>query len=292
MKKDSDKFITLYPEKGPPLELLRDEFEKEYLPRLLRGAWNDSNALARLLKTAIEDGFFTSLLEFSKRLYEIDTDKVRGLCIYADVLIRHKLLDQAQSLLQSHPEKNGHVLVNLAKVYFDKNQEEHGMKCLEEAVNIDPNLDPGLKWYLSLLNQKMGSAICESKIFDLTQKKISWRPQLWLARKLLEEKRLAEAVSIYRYLVRTFTPLHQDAMIHISGDLGRNGYGDQIMDICFSIYEPEFHGILPAVNIIQSCLIHLKKNKAQEILDRVKNLKLPEWEKRIFELQAQIDDHG
>lgn len=246
--------IEVYDEYGRQLFVSKEVWRKDVLPGQLEKDWDDADALYSDIVSALRDEFYKDVLGATARLLEIDTNRERAITIRGITLMKVGKIDQAEDIFQNYMDKNGRsaiILTNLAKVYAERGDDAGSFKILRESLEIDPNMDNAVEWYMAIHNEKGGSAEVKSALRDLAQIDGSWRPQLWLARYALEENDLASALNLYEGILDLTDD--SDALMMISGDLGNNGHIEQILGFVAPVYLPEKHGPNAGRNLLEAC---------------------------------------
>ena len=223
---DSD-WIRSFGQAGQVILISKNEWRTRVLPANLQAAWEDREKLYTLLVMALQDGFAVDILDAAKHLHEIEPDQSRSTCVYGIALLQNNRLDAAEVVLLGHLKdygEDGYVLTNLAKVYAARNQHDKAEATLWHSLEIDPNQDNAVRWYVAIQRERAGSDAATSALQRIAAIEGSWRPQLWLAGAALENGRPAEAVALYRQCIaRAGDPVPADVVMQISGDLGNHG---------------------------------------------------------------------
>src|SRR5690606_28975961 len=75
--------IQIYDQYGRELYLTREQWRQDILPGSLKSNWNNVEVLYNLIVTSLNDGFAAEVLDAGEQLYRLESDSVRGTCIYA-----------------------------------------------------------------------------------------------------------------------------------------------------------------------------------------------------------------
>ena len=109
-------------------------------------------------------------------------------------------LNEAQRLFEAFLAEHGEdgvVLTNLAKIYYRRGEHARAESILWHALEVDPNQENGLNWYLAMQRERGGEAAALAALKRIADLPRSWRARLWLAREALERKDLAAAETFY-----------------------------------------------------------------------------------------------
>lgn len=198
---------------------------------------------------------------------------------------------EAKSILESYIAKygeTGYVLTNLAKVYANENNNVKTEELLWKGLQLDPNQDNGIEWWIAINNEKGGKPAYLDELKKLSSVNRSWRPQLWLAREALEQKDLPTAVEYYKHII-SLAKDGPDVLMQISGDLGKNGYYNEIFSLILPIYDPYKHGVWPGINILQAYLEGARYDEGSEFLKKMFALNRPDIREKLSEFSTQFD---
>ncbi len=285
--------IYFFDQSGKELYTTKSLWLESVLLPDLKANYNNPDNLYNLIVGALNDGFQEFLLDAGKQLYKIDKNIERAGCIYAIILMKNNLLKEAQGILEEAINtigKTGTLLTNLAKVYAEYNNWEKVENILLEALKIDPNQDNGLDWYLAIhreKNQEIGYIEALNKISQFDN---SWRALVYLADLELKNNNIQSAINYYKKATNIERNLPSDILMKISGDLGLNGYIDEIIYIIEPLFKAEIHNFSLANNLIKAYMDKKKYHEAQRILDEYKKHNNPTIKKDILFWQKKLDN--
>lgn len=276
--------ITLYDNLGRQFEISRDQWRTQVLPDQLATAHDDPEALYALIVSALEDGFVEEVLPASERLFEIDPVRERAHTMRGIALLKTGDLDGAEQVLNAYLDEfgpSGVVLTNLAKVQYERGQVAEAEATLWLALTQDPNQDNGLIWFCTLQQDKVGDEGLWDAMRRVAALPKSWRPQLWLARHALEQRNLDEAKRLYAHVLKE-APDEPEVLMMISGDLGNNGYANEILEIVRPLYDPARHDPRAGINLLQAMLQSGRVADGEELLHELFNLNRPDLRDHLF----------
>jgi tetratricopeptide (TPR) repeat protein len=249
------KPIIVHDEHGRRYELSRAAYAEKVLAMEFREAANDPHRLYGAIVMALQDEFLHEALDPAQRLFEIDPNHNRAATMLGITFMKNGMLDEAERILsgQLAREKNGPLMVNLAKVWDALGRTTEARQLLREALSIDPNLDNGLMWHGAIAREEGGQEGYLRALRDVARETGSWRPQLWLARDFLEHGDKDGAVLIYRQVLdgREFPG---DALMMITGDMGNYGLAKEMIQLVLPRYDELRHDILAGRNLLQACV--------------------------------------
>jgi len=281
----NDEMITIYDELGREMQVTREEWREKVLLGNLEKAYNDPDALYEYIVSGLNDGFVDDLRKPAERLLKIDPDPFRATCILGIVYTQLKKLSKAEALFKNCMNKHGehaYVLTNLAKVYGERMQPELELETLWHALELDPNQENGVIYYVSLIKERDGEAGERSALERMASLPGSWRPQIWQARALLECKDLDAAMALYRHALATVKdPVPADMLMQISGDLGQRGYLLEILDLVGPHFAPSKHGLAVGNNLLKAYHDLGMLESGYELLSNLQACQRPDWRQTL-----------
>ena len=284
--------IRVFDEYGRELFITKEQWRTNVLPGSLKSNWDNPNQLYTVIIGSLNDGFFADVQDAAKHLYEVDPIPVRGVCTYGIVLMKNNRLDEAESLFLAHIHAQGEegvVLTNLAKVYSARNQIQKADDTLWQALELDPNQDNGLLWYATQCRERSGEGAWLEAFARVAALPGSWRAQLWLARAALEAHKLEKALSYYQQsLDRIGESVPADLLMQIGGDLAKNGFLKESIQITEPRFVPEIHGLAVGNNLIKAHLDLGEVDAARGILDRLYALRRPDFKQNLSFWDTEI----
>lgn len=288
---EQPEMITVYDKFGRTLLVPKQEWQHNVLPGQLAEASNDPAALYQAIVMALNDGFHNEVVAASERLLQIDDDQERSHVIRGIVLLKIGDLDGSEQILTSYIDKHGAtgtVLTNLAKVYAERGNGEQAEATLWDGLKLDPNQENGLLWWAAIHEERLGQQGFLDSMNKAATIPGSWRPQLWLARKSLEQERLEEAIRHYEAILKVAAD-HGDVLMQISGDLGSHGYLDEIITLILPVYDPEKHDVQTGLNVLQAYVEKGDYIPGQRFLQRMYVLDRPEIRERLHYYAAEFE---
>lgn len=287
---EGEEPVRFYDGEGNEVVASKSVYREKILPGIYERAWDEPDALYGAVVMSLEDGLFEESLRAAERLRGIDPQRARSATVLAIALMKTGRLDEAQQVLEqclAEEGESGVVLTNLAKVYAERGQEAEALETLWRALNADPNQSNALEWWGAIHHERGGEDEFYRAMEQAAQIEGSWRPQMWLARRLLEAKKIDSAMKIYEGVLRRAGD-DGDALMMITGDLGNNGYVAQMLDLVAPSYRPERHGPAAGINLIQACLRMNEREKGLRLCDAVERLRRPDLKKYLTELRARL----
>ncbi len=179
------------------------------------------------------------------------------------------------------------MATNLAKVYDEQGRQHESRTTLRRALSIDPNQDNGLEWFAAIAREEGGDEAFLAAMRDIAKEPGSWRAQLWIARDFLEHDDVQSAIPIYKQVLSS-ADVAEDGIMMISGDLGNNGYIEEIIDLFLPLFDVHAHGIQAGLNLVQACIESHRKHDGLRICDELLSLNRYDLKQIIDERRAQL----
>lgn len=287
---EKEEMIKAYDNQGRDILIPRKDYREKVLPGQFKEAWNNPEALYGAIVMSLNDHFYEDCLKPAQHLYEIDRNIERSTTIFAIVNLKTGRLNEARNLLESFLKrqgKSGVILTNLAKVYAELGNEQKSQQVLLEALHVDPNQDNALAWWGAIHRDKGGDTAFYDAIKQIATVNGSWRPQLWIARELLEQKQVLKALEIYKKAL-AIANNEPDALMMITGDLGNNGYIREMLAIAGPVYSPDIHGPMAGLNLAQACVAEKEVNEGLRYCALVEKLERYDLKKHVDHFKSQL----
>jgi tetratricopeptide (TPR) repeat protein len=204
-----------------------------------------------------------------KKLLEIDTNKDRSTCLTSLVLTEVGKRKEAKHMLNAYIKAeppSAQILMSLAKIYASEGDLDLAYKLSIEALSIDPNEEGALQlyWQFRILEGK-------EALEEVSKLPNSWRAQCYLAKIEIEKENIETAVAYYKEALKACPkPYPDDLLTMISGELGNCGMLIEALDLVLPRFDPKYHD-LPVANNIIKLLVDLGKP------DEAKNLVKKLW---------------
>jgi tetratricopeptide (TPR) repeat protein len=291
MKRGTEEdMMRSFDEHGHMYLLPKSIYRQQVLPGIFAEARDSPHELFAALVIALEAGFFPESLPYARRLFEIDPVAERGTTILGIALMKNGLLDEAGSVLQTYLDQHGAsatILTNLAKIYDERGQHDRAYDLLWQALSLDPNLDNGLAWWGAIHQDKDGDIGFYRAMQKVASISGSWRPQLWLARMYLEHGDLIRAKAYYAPIL-SMPHVPADAMMMISGDLGKNGFPSEVLQLVSPIYNAREHGIIAGINVVSAYIETKQPYVAMDVLRQLYELERYDMKSALDRLREEI----
>jgi hypothetical protein len=234
----------------------RDAWRADILPRVLAGHWHDADLLFLDVVIGTEDGFREEMLPFAARLLSLEGESERAIAcnafLQANTGKAKDALSALGSYLAAHPPSL-RILYTLAQAQEISGDRDGLLRALSQGLLLDPNEPAFLDWWYQFHKETLNETQAEKALFEMAKVRGSWLAEIWLSRALLEDRKIAEVLSIYHRLLNT-AGNESLALQEISGHLGETGYFQEALDLMYPLYEPDRHGPLTGLNLLQACV--------------------------------------
>ncbi len=284
-------FVECYDEQGQKVLIPREEMRKTILPEQLKNHWNTADALYNDILLALKDEFNKEALDAAKHLVHIDEIKERGYTTLAIAFLANELFGEAEKILNEYIKiygKSALILTNLARVHYSRDDKERALEIVWESMCLDPNQEHTLQWWM-LLDKEIGG---KYNYTDLLKKataiKDSWLPQLYLARYYLEQKDLESAKPLYEYVLNSALD-ELPVLFIISGDLGNNGYINEVIDLVAPLYDAGKHDIMAGLNLLHAYIQTGNHSEGQKLINKLMTIERADVKAVLNKLSNDFD---
>jgi len=275
---------------GRRYSMPRNLWREQVLIPTMGKAWDDPDKLSVLIATRLEGGFEADLEAPSRRLLQIAPLTERGHAVHGAVLIKLDKFDEAESVLNAGLALVGRtttLLTRLAMLKHERMQHQLADDLLWEAVQKYPNSETALTYWMTLRYECAGKARSLHAAQQASMIAGSWRPQLWLARHELEQKRPEKAFLIYAAILDS-SNYTDEALFMMSGYLGMHGHVVKIPELLCNRYKPEIGNPQVAMNLLRAYFELNRKADGLAILGKLAARKLESMQPHIEYWNAQF----
>lgn len=291
LKRDPN-MIEMFDKDGKRIFISKVEYRQKVLPASFIKVWHDPDQLYSHISFALKDGFYQEALDAAKQLKEIDPDIRRGYTTCGVVFMYNKKFDEARNLFIDYLNKYGndaYMLTYLAKTFNLKTEKKTIQEFLEKAINLDPNQHDALQFWTAIINEDQGRGGFIRELTRLSQLPNTWRPQLWLAREYLIDKRKDEAMRLYDHIL-SIAKNEPGVLMKISGDLGSAGFTNDVIRLILPLYNPNEEDPYIGFNLLQSFLETESIEEGKIFLEKMYELNRPDIKERLDAFKSQFDN--
>ena len=93
--------IRVFDKFGQEFFISKEEWRANVLPGALKSNWDKPDQLCEIIISALNDGFASEVDRAAERLYQLDPNSSRNVCVYAIVQLKNERLDAAERVLRS-----------------------------------------------------------------------------------------------------------------------------------------------------------------------------------------------
>lgn len=183
--------------------MTRDELWR-MLEEHMRHAWTDPVRLYPLVRRAIDHRFAREALPYAEQLFRRANGMEIGALILAETQRKAGLLAEARATLTGQQARTGPsalLLLNRAKVEGNLGQGDVELALLRQSLEIDPNTDQAVELWQAIHRDRFGHDAAIGALEDVARLPGTWRPQMWLARRVHERGDTERAVALFRHAV-------------------------------------------------------------------------------------------
>jgi Flp pilus assembly protein TadD len=284
--------IEVFDKYGRSYEVSRENWRTEVLPAALRSNWDDAEALYGGILQGLNDGLIDEVAEATGRLRELEPESARSATALAYVKLRKGDLDAAQSILEGYVARHGPeaaVLNNLAKVHAERGDHDLMERTLWRSIEADPNHENSVGWFEALHRERGGAAAAVEALRRVATLPQSWRARVSLARHALDARDTAGAATLHREALAIMgNDVPAEALMAITGDLGKRGFLAQLLEIGVARYVPQKHGIAVGNNLIKAYLDSGRLAEARALVERLFTMNRPDWKSSLTFWDTQV----
>lgn len=287
--------ITVYDNLGRAFAFAKEQWKDDVLPRLLEEAWDDADLLRSRVRGALHEGCAEELMAAAERLVAIDDDVVAAAVLYAEVTRRAGDPEPGKkallSLLTRRPDA-AEPRVFLATLARDEGDIQTERELLSAALDLDPNIEPAMLRLLELAgldcdDEVSGLEARQHCLDQLCQREDAWLPRACIARELLDQGRVDEALDHYERLVAVL-PRDSRAITRVTGDLGVHGCTRELVDWFVDNYDTETCGIYAGMNLVQALIAEGEIKRADDLLGQLFEIEAPQCVEHLTVLDAEL----
>jgi tetratricopeptide (TPR) repeat protein len=285
-----DELVTVYDERGRELQIKRSDWVANVLAPALEKAWNDPRELNAQIVHALRDEFVDQVADAAEHLLAIDNESLDALIIAAVVRMERGDLDGADAALQRATAKHGEsgvVLTNAAKVLDRRGNKAQARATLRRALDLDPNQENGLLWWAAQAREERGEAAYTAALKEIAAVKDAWRPQLWLARRMLSSGDRDGALAAYEHVLAHAADV-PDVLMQVTGDLGNASALEDLLRVGAGRYKPEVHGPHAGLNIVQAYRQLGRTDEARALVRRLQGMGWAPLAASLAQLEGEI----
>ncbi|WP_167958056.1 tetratricopeptide repeat protein [Anaerosporobacter faecicola] len=291
LDESEEQQITCYDAYGRKMLITKSQWVEKVLPDQLQKHWEMPTNLYNDILYAVNDGLTEYVVEAAQHLQKIDTIKERGYVILAIVYMKVKRNAEAQEILEEYIEKygkTGTVLTNLAKTLEEQGRHEECLATLWEGLQLDPNQDNGLAWFLAIKKEEGGMAAYVQALQEISKIPGSYRASLYIARNYGNNKDHKTALMIYQQLVKEYGD-KEDVLFQISGDMGQAGLVKEMIDLIEPLYDYTKNDERIGMNLLQAYLMTHNVQKGKELLSSLMKTNRVDLRQYLMQLSSKFE---
>lgn len=285
-----DGYITASDSYGRPVRISRTEWKDNLLMPNIRKAWQDPDALYGFILQALQDNFVEEMAESAAQLVAIDPNTERSHTIQAIIQLETGALDAAETTLHQAIHQIGEtgiLLTNLAKIHDLRSNSAARDATLWHALELDPNQENGLGWWLSLQREALDHSGYQTALQRVEALSGSWRAHLWQAQSSLEQGDTGKAIALYQQSL-PLASQHDDALLMMAHDLATHQQYQTVIDMVAPYCKPEQINPHLGYYVLQAYLALEQVFPAEVLLHQLYALETPALKARLDQFANQI----
>ncbi|MDB5103758.1 MAG: hypothetical protein JWP91_1447 [Fibrobacteres bacterium] len=285
--------IRVFDSNGREVSIPRQQWRETILPGAILKEWDNPDGLAALIMKSLEDGLASEVIDAAIQLEDIDANMERGNLLLGLVHLENGHLHDAEKAFRAADEVKGSGpagLANLA-VLMERQGDMAQAKVLRwRALERDPNQEQAMAQYCARAEAEGGETGLLDALRLLETLPESWRAKAWLARHALGTGNRSAALDGIRAVLERSESLPAEALMEMSGELGKAGELEAMLDLFSPRFDPGAHGMMLGNNLLKASLELGRIDGAKAILESLNALQRPDWRENLAFWQAQLDN--
>ena len=269
----------------------RDWLEKVLMPNL-RAARGDLEHLYELLVGAVVDGFAGDVIEHARYLAKHDATPPRGVALLGAVFLASGRVNDAHRELMNGLELHGEdalLLCNLARVFDAREDRPRTDATLWRSLTLDPNLDFAFAWFLDRAADGGQDGSIREACERVAALPGSWRARVVLAGAALRANNATGASRLHdEALLCAPKPVPSDLLLQMSGNLGKAGLLQELVDRVGPRFDACFHNFFIGANLMKAYLTLGQYDDAQRVFDALCKEDRPDWDEHLEEWRGAL----
>ena len=213
----------------------------------LAAAWDDADALHRLVMAGLRAGDAASVLDGARRLAEIDADRQRSAVALASACLKLGKVDEAEAALGAlEGDETATVALLRARCADARDDASAVDAALDRALALDPDHPAAVDWYGERARRHGGEDAFAEAMAQLVERDGGLWPRLRLAKHFLDTGDATPALGLYREVAEAAGD-RGEVLMAVCGDLGAAGRFQDAEAIVAPVYDAAIAtGPLPA----------------------------------------------
>ncbi|WP_233840422.1 hypothetical protein [Dyella sp. 2HG41-7] len=277
---------------GRSFQIPLEQWRRDVLKPNLEAKWNEPEGLYSLVISALRDDLALDVDQASARLMEIDPVVERGFVTRAIVQLRlGRARDAGATLRQAILKvgETGVLVTNQAKVISAEGNHALAMSTLDHSLELDPNQDNGLNWRVAEITEASGADAARAFLSGLAQRPDAWRPQLLLGQLAINAGQQKDGLVWFDQALNQ-APHGADVMLVVSGELGRQGLLNDLVQRVAPIYDEHRDDIRVGYNLLQAYVDLGDASTGAALLERLFALGQPAFANHLQDFAKTFDD--
>jgi tetratricopeptide (TPR) repeat protein len=282
-------FVDAY---GRSFQMPLEQWQQDVLAPNLKAKWNEPAELYSLIISALRDDSAPDVDVASARLMDIDPVLERGFSTRAIVQLKLGRTREAGETLRQAIAKVGEtgiLLTNQAKVIRAEGNQALAMSTLDRSLDLDPNQDNGLAWRVAELTESSRTEAAHAYLRALAEHHDAWRPQLLLGQRAIQAGQREEGLVWFDHALRQ-VPHGADVMLVISGELGKQGLLNDLVQRVAPLYDERRDDIRVGYNLLQAYVDLGDASTGLALLERLFALGQPAFAQHLQHYAKTFDD--
>ena len=268
----------------------REIWRRDAFPKAMAGAKDHPERLLELAAHCLSKGFSDEGRQAAAALLLLEPASLRAIaCACA---ARRACGDAAGARqealkgLEIHPQA-AVLMATLARCADDLQEDAEAERLIWETLALDPDHEGLFTWAASRAAVQGGDVAGLAVIQRVAALPGARRAHLWLARHTLRQGDKNTAIQL-QLKGLDLLPTDAEALTMATGDLGRAGLLQEVIDLGMRRYQPRAHGPWVGCNIIQALLGLGRVDEAEDLLHKLFLGSGPQMMQPLMQISGQI----
>jgi tetratricopeptide (TPR) repeat protein len=256
MSRKACQMVTEVDENGHETFIPRERWGQEFLKPALLKTWNVPDQLHHLLLDCLERRLYDEMLPIADRLCTLEGWTERAFIMW--VACRTETARYAEAEAACHTRLAQHpadavTLGILAQICERSGRSQEVLEWLWKSLRADPNHLLHATQWINTHRKRGGPAAVDKAFAQLASLPNSWLATLWSQSETLEAGKVEEALAVFREVLSRSNGA-PTALAVISGELGVNGFPEELVQLIAPLYDPTSGDLVTGLNLLKAYL--------------------------------------
>jgi tetratricopeptide (TPR) repeat protein len=268
----------------------RETWRRDAFPKAFEAAKEHPERCLELASHCLSQGFSEEGRQVAEALLKLEPGSLRA--IACGCAARRACGDAAGARqdalrgLEIHPQA-AVLMATLARCADDLHEDAEAERLIWETLALDPDHEGLFTWASSRAAVSGGDGAGLAVLERVAALPGSRRVHLWLARQALRRGDKNSAIQL-QLKGLDLLPTDAEALTMATGDLGRAGHLQEVVELGLRRYQPRAHGPWVGCNMIQALLGLGRVDEAEDLLHKLFLSSGPQMMQPLMQISGQI----